>query len=106
MERKRLEWISTPEPDKDDELGETWLEFRLAGEWYSTDNEKLYLPITVLDSPDHDGEPYSAILSQYGGESLLNDLLLCGEPGLDAGDEFRVTRQNFGGSNYFDVEQL
>lgn len=105
MNRRRIEWIDAPDAEEGEPI--EWLSFRVAGEWYATDAEKLYLPITVLASSAMEvQEPYPAMLAQYGGESLLNDLALNDEQPLEQGAEYRVSRSDGAGGRMFTVETL
>lgn len=81
MNRLPIEWLQARDLDDlpdhlDRDSYEQVLEFRLRAEWFGVDDDQLLLPISVLykEGIDHDG--YPAILKQYGGESLLNDMLL------------------------------
>lgn len=77
MNRLPVEWLANPQ--EDEEMPEDGLEltFRLAEEWVATDADQLILPIVVEDKTTIVVEDeYRAILKQYGGESLLNDMLM------------------------------
>lgn len=51
--------------------------FRVAGEWVATDSDQLLLPIVVESKTTIEvEEEYPAVLKQYGGEGLLNDMLM------------------------------
>lgn len=53
------------------------LTFRIAEEWVAVDADQLILPIVVEDKTTISVEDeYRALLKQYGGESLLNDMLM------------------------------
>lgn len=92
MNRKPVEWLAAPA--EDEEIPEDGLElhFRLAEEWVATDSDQLILPITVLSKTTIEvEEPYSALLKQYGGEGLLNDMLM-EDQDLEAGSEWYLLR--------------
>lgn len=85
--RIRKVWVETP-----DSGNLNWLEFRIAAEWYSTGGQKVTMPVKVLDrygeQEEHSGEPYTAVLDQFGGAELLLDIMESG--GLTQGDEYRL----------------
>lgn len=92
MNRRPVEWLAAP--DEDDEPPEDGLElhFRLSGEWFAVDADQLVLPIVVIDKTTITVEDeYPAILKQYGGEGLLNDMLLS-EQDLEPGSEWALIR--------------
>lgn len=77
MQRKPVEWLGAPDDDQDYPPDGYELIFRAAAEWVAVDADQLILPITLIDkSTITVNEPYSCILKQYGGEGLLNDLLM------------------------------
>mgnify|MGYP000022830488 CR=1 FL=1 len=92
MKRKSVEWLASPADDDEAPADGYELHFRLAADWFAVDSDQLILPITVLDKTTIDvQEPYPAILKQYGGEGLLNDMLLSdGE--LEQGSEWYLIR--------------
>lgn len=98
MKRRPFEWLPAPEDDE----SAPYIKFRIAGQWYGTDNSsqgsKAVLPVSVLDkqTPDVDGvsEPYTAIFSQYGGADLILDLIAKGD--FEQGAVYRVTRYQHG----------
>jgi len=78
LSRMPVEWLGAP--DEDEEYPEDGFEliFRLADDWVATDSDQLLLPIVVEDKSTIEvNEEYNAILKQYGGEGLLNDMLMC-----------------------------
>lgn len=92
MNRRAVEWLAAP--DEDDEPPEDGLElhFRVTAEWFAVDADQLLLPIEVQDKTTIEvEEPYPAILKQYGGEGLLNDMLLSGQD-LEQGSEWVLLR--------------
>lgn len=74
MKRRPVEWLAAPGEDDNPVRSMT---FRLIDEWVATDSDQLILPIRVYDKTDLKiEEPFVAILKQYGGEGLLNDMLM------------------------------
>lgn len=88
MNRIPVVWCESP--DDDDEVQLHSITFRLRDSWVATDADQLLLPVTVLKRDEQDIEPVPALLKQYGGEALLNDLLLADEE-LDEGTTWRIT---------------
>lgn len=77
MNRKAVEWLGSPDDDEDPPADGYELTFEVTGEWFAVDADQLILPIRVIDKTTIAvEEPYPAILKQYGGEGLLNDMLL------------------------------
>lgn len=93
IERRAVEWVARPDPDDDSApSGEQWIHFRMAGDWFAVDADQLILPITVIDQAGVTvEEPYPAILKQYGGEGLLNDMLLSDQD-LEQGSNWEMIR--------------
>lgn len=87
MNRLDVFWLQRP--DNDDESRNLTsdyraMRFRLTDEWVAVDSDQLILPIAVLWRTDSDGvirdlTGETGLLKQYGGERLLNDLLLAGK---------------------------
>lgn len=92
MKRRPVEWLSNPSDDEDAPSDGYELHFRVAADWFAVDSEQLILPIIVQDKTTINVEDeYPAILKQYGGEQLLNDMLLSdGE--LQQGSEWILYR--------------
>lgn len=89
----RIEVVWCPKPDEDDgPKAENSIEFRVTEEWVATDQDQLILPISLLE---RDGnvldEPSPAVLKQYGGEQVLNSMLLADQD-LEPGSTWRITR--------------
>lgn len=97
MNRLPTVWVEAPDEDDDDDFDRT-LSFRLREEWCAVDRDQLVLPISVLERDGEElDEPKPAILLQYGGESLLNDMLL--EGGSESGSSWLLTHaEGFGRS--------
>lgn len=93
MNRRTAEWLPRPDSDDDDAPNtEQRMDFRVAGEWFTVDSDQLVMPIYVIEKTGIEaGEGYPALLKQYGGEKLLNDLLLADEP-LEQGSTWRMIR--------------
>lgn len=90
MDRKPCEWLAAP--DEEDDVKSSELSFRLAEEWIAVDSDQLILPIVVLDKTGMNvTEPYQALLKQYGGEGLLNDMLMSDQE-VEAGSEWLLLR--------------
>lgn len=92
MNRLPVEWLA--QPDEEEELPSDGLElhFRLADEWVATDADQLLLPIVVEEKTTITvEEEYRALLKQYGGESLLNDMLMSDQE-LEQGSRWVLLR--------------
>lgn len=91
MKRRPVEWL--PRDDEDEEPRVKSMTFRVVGQWVAVDQDQLLLPIAVEDKTDVEIEDdgYTAILKQYGGESLLNDMLMADQE-LDRGTRWRLWR--------------
>lgn len=92
MNRRPVEWLGSPGEKEDYPSDGYELAFRLASDWVAVDSDQLILPIVVLDKSTITVEsPYKALLKQYGGESLLNDLLMADQE-LEEGSEWVLLR--------------
>lgn len=92
MNRRTVEWLGSPDEDEEYPSDGYELQFRVASDWVAVDADQLLLPIVVLDkSTITVEEPYPAILKQYGGEGLLNDLLMADRE-LEEGSEWVLLR--------------
>lgn len=92
MKRRNVEWLSNPADDEDAPADGYELKFRVAADWFAVDSEQLILPIIVEDKTTISvEEEYPAILKQYGGEQLLNDMLLS-DGNLEQGSEWILYR--------------
>lgn len=91
MKRRPVEWL--PAPDEDDETDDFQrIDFVVIEQWVATDQDQLLLPIRVIDKTGVTvNEEYTAVLKQYGGEGLLNDMLMADQE-LERGSQWRVTR--------------
>jgi len=85
MNRLPIEWIQQRDVDDlpehlDKDEYEPVLEVRVREDWVAVDNDQLVLPIAVRykEGISHDAQP--ALLKQYGGERLLNTMLLADQP--------------------------
>lgn len=83
MQRLPVFWLGRPESDDENRNLSTdyrAMRVRLTEEWVAVDADQLLLPVALLWRFDDEGllqEPGEAgLLKQYGGEKLLNDLLL------------------------------
>lgn len=92
MNRRPVEWLASPSDDEDAPPDGYELTFRLAGDWFAVDSDQLVLPIVVEDKTTITVEDeYTAILKQYGGEGLLNDMLIS-EQDLEEGSRWVLMR--------------
>lgn len=91
MNRIEVVWCESPEEDAPRD-SENSITFRVADEWLATDQDQLLMSIMLLsrDGDDLD-EPVPAILKQYGGEQVLNSMLL-DEQELEQGSEWTIRR--------------
>lgn len=95
MNRIPTVWVEAPDEDDPDDFDHS-MTFRLRDEWCAVDRDQLVLPVTVLE---RDGkaldEPKPAVLMQYGGDALLNQLLLEGD--VEDGNKYLLTHaEGFG----------
>lgn len=63
-------------PDEEEDVGFHSLTFRITDDWFAVDSDQLILPVTVVARDGDDVEPVTGLLKQYGGEAMLNDLLV------------------------------
>jgi len=95
MNRRPVEWLPRPDLEDDDAPSEEQrLDFRLAADWVAVDADQLILPIVVIWKTGvriEDSSGYRALLKQYGGEGLLNDMLLSDQL-VEEGSEWRMIR--------------
>lgn len=77
MKRLAVEWLAGVAEDEEMPANGLEMTFRVADDWVATDSDQLLLPIVVEDKTTIEvEEEYTAILKQYGGEGLLNDMLM------------------------------
>lgn len=100
MKRRPVEWLQGPSDKSDWDTRR--LEFTVAGQWVAVDADQLILPIRVqgkyqddeyLVEISDDEEGYIAILKQYGGEGLLNDMLMSDQD-LEQGSRWILWRRD------------
>jgi len=76
MNRIPVFWVPAPDQDDPDDF-ERYIAFRVRDDWLAVDDNQLILPISITE---RDGKTLDAseagILKQYGGEGLLNDMLM------------------------------
>lgn len=90
MNRKETIWC--PAPDDDDDADQHDIAFRVADDWLAVDGRELILPIVMLERDGEDlSDPFPAILKQFGGQSLLNDMLLS-DYDVEEGSEWMLVR--------------
>lgn len=66
--------------------------FRVTDGWVATDQDQLLLSIMLLERDGEElDEPQPAVLKQYGGEQVLNSMLLSDQD-LEAGSEWEIRR--------------
>ena len=91
MNRHDVVWCQSPDED-DPSDAENSITFEVIDEWVATDQDQLLLPIRLLK---RDGEelnkPTPAILKQYGGEQVLNSILL-NDQDLERGSRWTIRR--------------
>lgn len=93
MDKKEVVWVTKPEDDAPSGASSS-ITFRLSGEWWAVDQDQLLLPITLLE---RDGEEIgedgglSAVLKQYGGDGVLNSMLLSDQK-VEPGSTWRLER--------------
>lgn len=100
MNRLPVFWVGRPDEDdpSDDERS---IAFRVTDDWLAVDSDQLILPVTLLARDGNDfqeGKP--GLLKQYGGESLLNDLLLA-DADLSAGSTWVISYDEDVGFNAY-----
>lgn len=88
MKRRPVVWVQRP--DEEDEVQHPEMTFEVVGDWVAVDRDQLLLDIRLLerDGQEVDGR---ALLKQYGGEGLLNDMLMS-EQDLEEGSTWRLHR--------------
>lgn len=91
MNRRPVVWVPAPD-EEDPEDFDRYIAFRVAGEWLAVDADQLILPIVLVERDGEEIDEQPAILKQYGGEGLLNDLLMA-EQDLEQGSEWIVGHQ-------------
>lgn len=92
MRRPPVEWLGTPDDDEEYPPGGYEMTFELLDDWVATDGDQLVARVEVTSkSTITTSEPYEAILKQYGGESLLNDMLLS-EQDVEPGSTWLLLR--------------
>lgn len=88
----RRETIWCPAPAEDDDRHDHYVIFRLADDWLAVDGRELILPIILLERDGNTlDDPFPAILKQFGGQSLLNDMLLSDYDVVE-GSEWTISR--------------
>lgn len=92
MNRRHVEWLAVPDDDEETPPDGHELAFEVADDWLAVDADQLILPIIVQEkSTIVVEEEYEAILKQYGGEGLLNDMLMADQD-LEEGSEWVLLR--------------
>lgn len=96
MNRIEVVWCEVPDEEDQDDT-DRYICFRLRDSWFAVDSDQLILPITLTERNGTTlDDPVPAILKQYGGEGLLNDMLLSDQD-LEAGTEWMLsTTDGFG----------
>lgn len=95
MKRRPVEWLGDGGEDDESTPSVRSMTFEIIDHWVATDADQLILPVRVLKKTDvniESEEGYTAILKQYGGESLLNDMLMS-EQELDRGSRWTLWRE-------------
>ena len=92
MNRLPVEWLAGVAEDEEMPADGLEMVFRLADEWVATDSDQLVLPIVVESKTTIEvEEEYRALLKQYGGEGLLNDMLMSDQD-LEQGSRWVLMR--------------
>lgn len=88
----RLSKVWVPRPEEDDDQQNPYVIFRITDNWLFTDSDQLFLPISLLERNGEQVENGGQeVLAQYGGEELLNDLLLADQD-LEKGSTWILQR--------------
>lgn len=103
MNRLPTVWVEAPDEDDSDDVSRS-LVFRLRDDWCAVDRDQFVLPVEVVERDGEDlDEPRPALLMQYGGESLLNQMLLDAEGQPEPGSRWLLDHsEGFGRT----IEQL
>jgi len=75
MKRMPVYWVPAPD-EEDPEDQDHYIGFILREEWVAVDDDQLILPISLIERDGENFDPEPGLLKQYGGEALLNDLLM------------------------------
>jgi hypothetical protein len=87
-----VEWLAGVAEDEEMPADGLEMVLRLADEWVATDSDQLVLPIVVESKTTIEvEEEYRALLKQYGGEGLLNDMLMSDQD-LEQGSRWVLMR--------------
>lgn len=102
MNRLPVFWVGRPDDDDPDD-SERSIHFSLHREWVAVDSDQLILPVKLhgRDGETFD-EPTPGLLKQYGGEGLLNDLLMS-EADPDRGSEWVISYDEAAGFHLYPV---
>lgn len=88
MNRLPTVWVEAPDEEDPDDFDRS-ISFRLREAWCAVDRDQLVLPVTVTARDDEQlEEPRPGILMQYGGEGLLNQLLMQAEGQPEPGSKW------------------
>jgi hypothetical protein len=91
MDRIEVIWCESVEDDAPQGT-ENSIRFRVVEEWVATDQDQLLLPVTLLERDGEElDESVPSILKQYGGEQVLNSMLLSDQD-LEVGSEWEIRR--------------
>lgn len=91
MNRLPVFWVPAPDEDDRDDF-DRYLAFRVRANWLSVDSDQLILPVTIFERDGEEVPSQPGLLKQYGGEGLLNDLLMS-EQELEEGSQWIVGHQ-------------
>jgi hypothetical protein len=75
MKRLPVFWVPAPDEEDPEDI-DRYIGFTLREEWVCVDDDQLILPISLVERDGDSFDPQPGILKQYGGEGLLNDLLM------------------------------
>lgn len=92
MERLPTFWVATNDQEEEQAV-DRYICVRLRDEWLAVDDDQLIMPVTLLERDGEDLDPEPGLLKQYGGERLLNDLLMA-DTDFEAGTEWIIGYQS------------
>lgn len=92
MNRIEVVWCTKPDETDTAEQPTNSITFRVTDSWIATDQDQLLMSVTLLARDGTElAEPVPAILKQYGGEQVLNSMLLS-DLDLEPGTEWTIER--------------
>lgn len=90
MNRRATFWASQPE----DENERQSITIRVAGDWVAVDGRQLIMPVKLLmrNGEDLADDHKVGLLKQFGGHTLLNDMLMTDEQQFEEGSCWTIER--------------